>query len=250
MLDTWSTKKLKISGRRKNNSNFKTCNDSIQEGEIKLKRYDGLNEDVPSVMHISTNSQIDLIVMAIQNQANQEGSQIKYVPKLNWKANFTCQQSDEKGHMARECPHTSTIIVPQVQQAQPSVTIPTGEANIVPLPTTNHTYSQTITAELPVSPDLWQGLMNHLIKANQGNKLLKKVVKIVKLSTVEKGKSKTSPKGTSSTPTRAAIHCAFQQKHSDKIKIQARVQVVIASIKQDSDNGDSTSKGESFNLDC
>ena len=45
-----------------------------QEAEIKLKKYEGLNDDDPSVLHVTTTSQLDSNMMAIQAQGIQAGN--------------------------------------------------------------------------------------------------------------------------------------------------------------------------------
>ena len=85
-----------------------------QEAEIKLKKYEGLNDDVPSLMQVSAILHSE--VMAVQGQCdlprNTQGNnhvQDMKAPRLNWKANLTCYKYGEKGHLAQECPIIQVI---------------------------------------------------------------------------------------------------------------------------------------------
>ena len=70
-----------------------------KQAEIKLKMYEGLNDDDPSVMQVSTLLHSEL--MAIQGQSdlprNTEDNQVQNTedPRLNWKVNLTCIKCGE-----------------------------------------------------------------------------------------------------------------------------------------------------------
>ena len=93
---------------------------SAQEAEIKLKKYEGLNNDYPSLMVISATSQLDPAVMAIQGQGIQAGNQNlnASLPRPNWKANLTCYKCGEKGHLTGECLHIGNATTTQPQSPQ------------------------------------------------------------------------------------------------------------------------------------
>ena len=46
-----------------------------QVAEIKLKKYEGMNDDNPSVMQVNSVSQSDSIIIAIQGQGTQPVNQ-------------------------------------------------------------------------------------------------------------------------------------------------------------------------------
>ena len=93
------------------------------------------------------------------------------VPRLNWKANLICYKGGEKGHLTQECPHTGSSAVAQRQQTLIVNTHQTSCADPTLFP------AQTITAETPITADIWQSLMEQLHKVNQDSKLLKKACK-------------------------------------------------------------------------
>ena len=79
-----------------------------------------------------------------------------------------------KGHLAWECPHTGSSAIAQRQQTP---IVNTQQANYpgpTLFPDTNLNLSQTITAEAPITSEIWQILMEQLNKENQDNKPLKK----------------------------------------------------------------------------
>ena len=86
-----------------------------QEAEIKLKNYESLKEDDPSVMQVSTASQLDSTVMAIQGQGMQAVNQNSNVnlPRPNWKATLTCYKCGKKRHLTKECPLTRNATTAQ-----------------------------------------------------------------------------------------------------------------------------------------
>ena len=74
----------------------------LEETEIKLKKYEGLNDDNQSVLQISAFQHSE--VLAIQGQSGQpRNTQGSYqiqgvtVARLNWKANLTCYECGERG---------------------------------------------------------------------------------------------------------------------------------------------------------
>ena len=76
-----------------------------QEAEIKLKKYKGLIDDNSSVMQV--NSVPHSEILAVQGRSSPQGNNLNSnhkqgmnVPRLNWKANFTCDKYGEKGHLA------------------------------------------------------------------------------------------------------------------------------------------------------
>ena len=76
-----------------------------QEAENKLKKYKGLNDDDPSVIYVTTVPHSEVLAVQGQNglSGNTQGSnqiQAVNVPRLNWKANITCYNCGEKGHLA------------------------------------------------------------------------------------------------------------------------------------------------------
>ena len=82
-----------------------------QEAEIKLKEYESLNDDDPSVMQVSAIPLSE--VMAVQGKSdlprnNQDNNQVqdKSALRLNWKANLSCHKCGEKGHFTQEWPYT------------------------------------------------------------------------------------------------------------------------------------------------
>ena len=67
------------------------CDDLSQEAEIKLRKYVGLNDDNPSVIHMNVMPQNAQVVLAIQSQNRQVGTPNakNNTARLNWKANLT-----------------------------------------------------------------------------------------------------------------------------------------------------------------
>ena len=132
--------------------------------DVKLKKYEDLNDDYPSVMQVTTISQIDPVVMAIQGQGTQVGNQYpnRNVARLNWKANLTCYKCVEKENLARECPHTGNAAVSKTQSTQTVNTL----SRLTLLPVTNPKLSQKIIAKTSVSVELWPILMDQPNKAN------------------------------------------------------------------------------------
>ena len=67
-----------------------------EEAKIKLKMYEGLNDDDPSVMQINSVLQSD--VMTIQEQGTQPENQGQTAAtlRIDWKANFTCYKCGQK----------------------------------------------------------------------------------------------------------------------------------------------------------
>ena len=84
-----------------------------QGAESRLKKYEGLSDDHPSVMQISSNPQLESVVMAIQRKSalvvNQ--SQTPSTPGLNWKADITSYKCVKKGHLVRECQHQEMLLL-------------------------------------------------------------------------------------------------------------------------------------------
>ena len=56
----------------------------VQEAEMRLKTYEGLNSDDPSMMHISMAPQNGQIIMSIQSQSRQANIQIAGAMLLGW----------------------------------------------------------------------------------------------------------------------------------------------------------------------
>ena len=154
----------------------------VKEAEIKLKKYEGLNDDDPSGMPVSTMPQGDPTVMAIQGQGIQTGNQNAKgnVARLNWKVNLACYKCGKKRNLARECPYTGNAAGSQPQSSQtvnPSQTKPSGSNLLVAL---NPSLSQTIAAEIPISTELRWIFMSQINKAQQDNKPLRNLRKYFK----------------------------------------------------------------------
>ena len=69
-----------------------------------------------------------------------------------------------KGHLARECPHRGNSVTIQNQPPQTTNNIHTNAIEPTLFPATNPTILQTITAENPISAEIWQSLMEQLQK--------------------------------------------------------------------------------------
>ena len=71
---------------------------SSSRSQNKAKKDEGLNDDEPSVIHLSTMCKSYLVAMAIQSQVVQAGNKNTNVnmPRLNWKANYTCHKCGNK----------------------------------------------------------------------------------------------------------------------------------------------------------
>ena len=82
-----------------------------------------------------------------------------------------------EGKLVRECTHTGNSAITQNQPTLPVNTQQTSSAESMLFPVVNYTLSQTITAETPISTQVWQNVMNQLNKVSQDNKLLKKADK-------------------------------------------------------------------------
>ena len=100
-------------------------------------------------------------VLAVHGQnglpRNTQGSnQIQDVnaPTLNWKANPTCCNYGEKGHLAQECPHTGSSAAAQRQQTPIVNTQQANYTGPTSFPATNPTLFQTIIVETPVTSDI------------------------------------------------------------------------------------------------
>ena len=109
-------------------------------------------------------------------EISQDNNQVQDMnaPILNWKVNLTCYKCGEKRHLTSECPHTGNSAIAQRQQIPVANTQQVSYTGPSLFPATNPTLSQTITAETPITAEIWQILMEQLNKANQENNLLKK----------------------------------------------------------------------------
>ena len=123
-------------------------------------------------------------VLAVQGQNSQTGNiqdsnQVQDVnaPSLNWKTNFTCCKCGDQEHLICEYLHTgSSAIVqrewtPIINTQQASYTGPTLFS------ATNPTLSKAITAEIPITTEVWKTPMEQFTKVNEDNELLKKAYK-------------------------------------------------------------------------
>ena len=110
-------------------------------------------------------------------KSRSSSNQNSNVPILNWKANLTYYKCGEICYLDGEYPHTSNVNASQDQYIKPSVSVLISQVNITLLAANNPTLLPAITVDIPVSFELWHILIEQFYKANQDNKLLKKVVK-------------------------------------------------------------------------
>ena len=96
------------------------------------------------------------------------------IPRLNWKANLTCYKKWRKEAFSMRMSLTGSSVVAQWQQTPVVNVHQTSCADPTLFPATNPILSKTITAEAPVTAEVWQTLMEQLNKANQDNESLKK----------------------------------------------------------------------------
>ena len=111
--------------------------------------------------------------MAIQGQNGQQGNtqpvnlgQNLTAPRPNWKENLTCCTCREKGHLAKECPHTGNSTITKSQWTPIVSTQQTSCAGPTQFPGTNPTLSLILTAENPIAVEVWHTLMEQLNKVN------------------------------------------------------------------------------------
>ena len=130
-------------------------------------------------MHLNAIPQNNQVVTDIQNQnapTNIQSVSINVV-RLNWKANITCYNWRDKGHLAQECPHTGNANVPQSQPTQLPSHLQANQTYLALLLTTKLKLLQSITAEIPTSPLLLYARMNQLSKTIKTINSLKIAVK-------------------------------------------------------------------------
>ena len=159
--------------------------------------------------------------MTIQGQGIQKRNQNLNTSllRLNWKANLTSYKCGEKGYLARECPHTGNAATVQSQSSQTIMTSQITHSGPTLLPAIHLTLSPTITTETHISAELWQILRDQLIKVNQDNLPLEKVVK-KRVQQIETNtlKSKT-PTGDANTKTNKIGQAKWNNKGLTEIEI-------------------------------
>ena len=76
----------------------------VQAAEIKLKKYEGLNDDDPLVMQVSEVPHLEVLIVQGQSGLHGNNPYSNQVPRINWTANLTCHKCRGKGYLAQECP--------------------------------------------------------------------------------------------------------------------------------------------------